>query len=176
MDKTTHHDPAGTDAFTPSVKTTKQNSIRNLAVAIITASTFFLNANSASALDDAWKIAMKFDIKGKGGFNTCLPFAKDLYNRMTTAGGESHLIIYEWKSRHEGKGRHAVVVYRDSRGDYFAMDNRSRKPKWIGGKDPSSWVQSYEWGKTVQVLSHQTVRGLAGKSAKLNRSTYVASK
>ncbi|MEM9400373.1 MAG: hypothetical protein AAF984_09210, partial [Verrucomicrobiota bacterium] len=67
---------------------------------------------SAQAMEEEWKVDIKFDIKGNGGFNACLSFAKDLYNRMNNDERERNIIVYDWTNKYSGVGRHSILIYR----------------------------------------------------------------
>jgi len=108
----------------------------------------FSNVSKAST---AWDISMANDIPGKGGWLTCLPFAKELHNRLVSNGIESHLVTLKWV---DGSRPHIVVVYRDTDGRYYGMDNRERKPRWLSGNSPEEWVFSWYGGAVARVYRH----------------------
>jgi hypothetical protein len=102
-------------------------------------------------------IATSFDLPGKGGWTTCVPFSTELYRRLTGAGYEAHYLVYAWKSGAQ-RGKHALVIYRDRDGRYWAMDNRMSQPRWIRGDDVASWLNSLkaESGMEAMVVTHAT--------------------
>ncbi|MFZ5805951.1 MAG: hypothetical protein ACOY3I_01905 [Verrucomicrobiota bacterium] len=129
------------------------------------------------ASDDSVRIASSDDIPGKGGFTTCEIFAQELYKRLTRAGGESHLIIFEWNNGRQ-VGKHAAVVFRDAGGSYWCMDNRDRRPRRVDGRSASSWINNRYDDYKVRLISAKTDRRLKGQYASLSRETerpvYVA--
>ncbi len=126
-----------------------------------------------SARDDAWEISLNANMQGKGGWFTCLGFARDLYERLDLAGGEAHLIIYEWTGEDRRTGRHAIVVYRDGKGRYWAMDAKSPRPRWVKGTTSQEWVTLFAHETENKILHHQTNPQLAGRTADLNRNQLV---
>lgn len=121
--------------------------------------------------DDSFSIAREKDIAGKRVSGACLPFAQDLYSRMTEAGGETHLVIFDWKSG-TGHGTHAIVVYRDSEGRYWGMDNLQNKPVWLAGDNAQAWAEFFAPRFEVTVRAHKTDPALAGHYA--DRAQMVA--
>lgn len=124
----------------------------------------------SKAGDDSWDIALALDLPGKGGWNTCAPFAKELYSRLTRAGGEAYLIVYDWTDDNRFSDRHAMVVYRDAKGRYWGMDQRMSKPIWLSGKNPSDWANFFSRAAQVQVRVAYTNPSNHGQYADLSRS------
>jgi len=93
--------------------------------------------------DDTWSIARDFDLPGKYKHRQCDPFAKQLYTNMVNAGGEAHYIVYSYVDNMRNKRLHAFVVYRDSKGDFYGMDNMTKKPIWLSGKKPAEWAKRF---------------------------------
>jgi hypothetical protein len=149
---------------------------------------------TAQAGDDSRTIAKSTHLQGKMREGQCLPFALDLYQRLTAAGGESYLIIYNWDDlsyapttavrpsspADQARGSHAFVVFRDAKGRYYGMDNKSWRPVWLKGETAQEWVTSFAGQQmTIQVASVETNPALHGQYADLSRgqhSEYMASR
>jgi hypothetical protein len=127
------------------------------------------------AHDDSHDIALDLDIPGKGSWITCDRFAKELYQRMTAAGGEAHYIIYDWRNDTvHFAGRHSFVVYRDKEGRYWGADERQTQPRWLSGHTDAEWTELFASDfETVVVYSHCDAR-LAGQYADLHRGAPFA--
>ncbi|SDT93742.1 hypothetical protein SAMN05444156_0897 [Verrucomicrobium sp. GAS474] len=132
--------------------------------------------------DDGWEIAAALDVHGKGGWTTCGVFAKDLQHRFTLAGGESHIVVYDWTDAAGFGQRHALFVYRDTTGRYWGIDNRHAQPKWLAGTTPAAWVDFWEPDKkSIHLVADVSNPKLAGRSAdksrydRLSAETMVAS-
>lgn len=124
----------------------------------------------SKASDDSWKIALALDIPGKNGWNTCAPYAKELYSRLTRAGGEAYLIVFDWTDANRLSDRHAIVVYRDAKGRYWGMDNRANKPVWLEGRNPSEWASFFSRTAYTSVYTAYTNPSNYGQYADLSRS------
>jgi hypothetical protein len=128
----------------------------------------------ALAADDSRTIARNAQVAGKFRKDQCLPFARDLYGQMVQAGGEAHLVVYQWNdafAQGQKSGYHAIVVYRDSSGRYFGVDNLTWKPKWLKGSTPSEWAMFFAgFGKQVAVTQSITEPTLRGSVASLDRA------
>ncbi len=125
---------------------------------------------TVSARDEAWEISLNVNLQGKGGWFTCLGFAKDLYGRLEMAGGEAHFVIYEWTDSDRRTGRHAIVVYRDEKGRHWAMDAKSPQPRWVKGTTPLEWVNLFGCETENKILHHQTNPQMTGRTANPNRN------
>lgn len=132
----------------------------------------FCSFNLACGKDDSGVIAREKDIPGKFRVGQCLPYAQELYNRFIRAGGEAHLVVYQWHNLHNGvdgqwssgEGRHAIVVYRDSKGRYYGMDNNTWKPVWLKGQAPGEWAQSFAgMNASTRIVSAKTELALKGR-------------
>ena len=137
-------------------------------------------AAAAPAKDDGWEIATALDVPGKGGWTTCAVFAKNLQHRFILAGGESHIVVYDWTDAAGFGQRHALFVYRDAEGRYWGIDNRHAQPKWLAGTTPASWVDCWEPDKkTIRLIADVNTPKLLGKTADKSRldaaETLVAS-
>lgn len=141
----------------------KTCSILTLLVGIVSLNTISAQAETRSDRnDDTWRIATQLDIQGKNGWYTCAAFADDLYGQLVAAKGEAHHITFTWASREGLSGCHALVVYRDSKGNYWAMDNRFSKPVWVEGNSPQEWINSlssYSQSKVVRVRTVDSLKG-----------------
>lgn len=119
--------------------------------------------------DDGWALAMEFGVKGRGGWTTCYAFARSLQERFTLAGGESHLVVYDWTDDARLSDRHAFLVYRDAAGRYWGIDNRASKPRWLHGTTPGEWAAFWDADKTTRVVADITDRTLEGRAADMGR-------
>lgn len=133
-----------------------------------------VSAMSLQAGDDSFSIARDKSIAGKRITGACLPFAQDLYSRLTQAGGEAHLVVFDWRAPGGQTGTHAIVVYRDKEGRYWAMDNLQAAPLWLAGSSPASWAAFFAPRFDVEVKAHRTNPALAGQYADRSRSTETA--
>ncbi|HEY8967000.1 MAG TPA: hypothetical protein VIM58_11175 [Candidatus Methylacidiphilales bacterium] len=128
------------------------------------------HAAAAPTKDDGWEIAASLDVAGKGGWTTCGAFAKDLQHRFTLAGGESHIVVYDWVDADGFGQRHALFVYRDAEGHYWGIDNRHEHPKWLSGTTPADWVAFWEPDKkAVSLIADVSNPKLFGKTADKDR-------
>ncbi len=119
--------------------------------------------------DDSWKIALSLDIPGKNEWNTCGPYAKELYNRLTRAGGEAYIIVFNWTDENRLSDRHAMVIYRDAKGRYWGMDNRANKPVWLQGSNPSEWVSFFSRAAYTSIYTAYFNPANYGQYADLSR-------
>ncbi|SDT92483.1 hypothetical protein SAMN05444156_0792 [Verrucomicrobium sp. GAS474] len=121
-------------------------------------------------VDDGWEMASALDVKGKGGWTTCGVFALDLQRRFTLAGGESHIIVYDWTDSAGFGDRHALFVFRDAQGHYWGIDNRHLEPLWLAGTTPAEWVASWEPDKvSLHLVADVNHPKLAGRTADKSR-------
>lgn len=125
---------------------------------------------TTKAGDDSFDIALALDLPGKGGWNTCAPFAKELYGRITRAGGEAYLIVFDWTDDRRLSDRHAMVVYRDAKGRYWGMDQQARKPVWLSGNTPQEWAWNFSRAARVDIYTAYTNPANKGQYADLNRA------
>ncbi len=123
----------------------------------------------AAAPDDGWTLAMEFGVKGRGGWTTCYAFARALQERFSLAGGESHLVVYDWTDDAHFSDRHAFLVFRDATGRYWGIDNRSAKPRWLHGTSAPEWAAFWDPEKTTRVVADVTDWTLRGRTADLGR-------
>ncbi len=129
---------------------------------LVTVGMFIFVLGFALQAETAWETAISTDLKGKGGWFTCLNYSKDLYARMAQNGHEAHFIIYEWKDENRTMGRHAFVVYKDEKGRYYAMDNRLKQPMWLSGENPNQWVNFFAKETANRVICHYNDKDLVG--------------
>lgn len=150
--------------------------------------------SSALAWDDGRAIAKATNIQGKMQQEQCLPFARDLYERLNAAGGEAYLIIFRWEDMkantfrevrsagvfEKSRGSHAMVVFRDSRGRYYGMDNQSWRPVSLLGRSVPEWVMSFSGQQIhtelVSVSTNPSNRGQYADLSRSSRSDYVAAR
>lgn len=107
------------------------------------------------AIDD-FDVAMAGDIPGKNIQGECLPFAQELYHRLTRVGSETHLIIYDWCDWEGRRGVHAIVVYQDAEKRYWAMDNEHARPVWLDGSSAQAWCRSFSPYTANHVRTNRT--------------------
>ncbi len=124
--------------------------------------------------DSSFDIALDLNIPGKGGWTTCDTFARYLYEQITKAGGEAYYIVYDWKNEDRFSGRHAFVVYRDSKGRFWGTDQRHRQPQWLTGKDPKTWTEWFASPFETQVVYVHTDHRLTGKYADLTKEQTIS--
>jgi hypothetical protein len=129
---------------------------------ILTALTLAFVLGLTLQAETAWETAISTDVKGKGGWFTCLNYSKDLHTRMVEKGHEAHFIIYEWKDANRTIGRHAFVVYKDEQGRYYGMDNRLKQPMWLTGENPEQWVNFFSKETANKVVCHYEDTALVG--------------
>ncbi len=145
---------------------------------IAMAGTSSSTGSTAPAKDDGWEIASALDVPGKGGWTTCALFARNLEHRFTVAGGEYHVVVYDWTDAVGFGQRHALFVFRDSAGRYWGIDNR-HAAKWLPGTTPAAWVDFWEPDKkTLHLVAEISNPKLLGKTAdksRLDETTLVAS-
>lgn len=120
----------------------------------------------SAATDIGWDLALDRSIPGKGGWTTCYTYATGLQKKFTQAGGESHVVIYNWMQAESGvKGCHAFLVYRDAAGQYWGIDAVADRPRWLRGTSPPEWATFWDTDKNVQVIADLTDRKLKGRWA-----------
>ena len=120
----------------------------------------------SAATDIGWDLALDRSIPGKGGWTTCYAYATGLQRKFTQAGGESHVVIYNWSQAGSGiQGCHAFLVYRDAAGNYWGTDALSDHPRWLRGSTPPEWATFWDADKAVQVVADLTDKKLKGRWA-----------
>ena len=137
---------------------------KSLFAILLSVLAFAAFAPEAKANDPSWDLALSVDVAGKGGWTTCYTFARALQAKFSQAGGESHVVIYDWQDENHFSNRHAFLVYRDQAGRYWGMDNRAGQPRWLSGSTPTQWAQAWDHDKAVSVVADQTNPDLAGQS------------
>ncbi|PAW79424.1 MAG: hypothetical protein B9S32_02470 [Verrucomicrobia bacterium Tous-C9LFEB] len=134
---------------------------------------FFIFSSFAPAKDDGQMLALSQDLPGKnnvGGKGS--EFAPELYNRFIKAGGEAHLVTFQWRREFE-KAEQArtssVVVFLDAEGRYWGMDMYSKQPVWVPGREPQKWLDRLYPNLITKLTTVRTESKLAGKYADLSR-------
>jgi hypothetical protein len=121
----------------------------------------------AAQAEDAIQIAKAQDIAGKFENGSCNTFAKDLFRRYERAGKEAYHIVYHWEKMEQNgtSGSHALIVFKDERGRFYAMDNLTWKPVWLQGETPREWVKFFS-GMNVEtnVVSHVATSAVRGET------------
>lgn len=169
---------SGMNTTTRKFNQGSNNKVRFLAAVLVLANVAFtpVESHADKLKDDTWKIAMSSSIPGKMKYNQCSIFAQTLYKEIVKRGGEAHHISYQWRDQDGNADQHAMVVYRDAKGRFWGMDNMARKPRWLSGKNPSQWAQSFSNAPvskvsahssyvTTQVVRHSTERSTLGQYA-----------
>lgn len=110
----------------------------------------------AAKEDRTFEVAMAADVRGKFVEGACWPFAQELYNRLTRARIETHLVVYRWSDDWGRSGAHAVIFYRDAERRLWAIDNLRRQPLWVKGQSAQEWCSFFAPGQTVKVTLHRT--------------------
>jgi hypothetical protein len=92
---------------------------------------------------------------------------------MNAAGVEAYRVSFDWSNLTSVAGQagaHAVVVFKDSRGRYYGVDNMTWKPIWLKGNN------SQEWANFIAGMDSSTsVRNtVASKAASLNSNSAFA--
>jgi hypothetical protein len=139
-------------------------------VIVLAAATMLAGSVRSFAADDSLAIATARDIPGKYVSGACAPFAENLYQRILSAGGEAHLVVFDWQCG-SGTGTHAFVVYRDQQGRYWGMDNLQSHPIWLTGSTPKDWAEFFAPRYEVSVKIHRTDMALLGHYADLSHPT-----
>lgn len=152
---------------------------KHWAVAMMVLTALAMGAPQSNAeQDDGWNIALSLNLAGKNGWTTCEPFSRDLYDRISRAGGEAYIISFDWEDGNHLRGRHNMVVYRDANDRYWGMDQRQSKPVWLNGHCPEEWVRSFCPGVAISVYKTYTNPANFGQHADLSRApqrvAYVA--
>ena len=127
----------------------------------------FLISTPVRAGDDTIAIALDKTLPGKFGINTCDIFARALYKKLVTAGGEAHYVVYNWKTGEGYWSCHAIVVCRDAKGQYLGMDQNKRMPVLLVGSTPLEWAQWFNGPGEVQLVTTFTDSRVSGQYAQL---------
>ncbi|MDD5260885.1 MAG: hypothetical protein PHD76_03460 [Methylacidiphilales bacterium] len=126
---------------------------------------------------DPIKIAKALDIPGKHHTDQCQRFADELFNRLDAAGIEAYKVTFDWESYNVGartrSGAHMFVVFKDSHGRYYGMDNLALRPVWLQGDSPSEWSQFFA-GMDMGTNVADSVASRAAQN--LDENTFVASR
>jgi len=133
----------------------------------------YFGTSISRAADNSHDIALALNISGKAGLNKCDSFARDLFQRINNAGGEATYVVYDWVDENRSSGRHAFIVYRDSKGNYWGMDNVRHNPKWLDGKTPAEWVQNFASGVESRLVYAHTNVWLVGCYADFEHAAQV---
>ena len=147
------------------------NGIKAFVALLGTLAALWVPSGHAATADDGWTLAMEFGVKGRGGWTTCYAFARALQERFSLAGGESHLVVYDWTDEAHFSDRHAFLVFRDATGRYWGIDNRAAKPRWLHGTTAPEWAAFWDPEKTTRVVADVTDWNLRGHTADLGRLT-----
>lgn len=110
-------------------KATTPPSLGNLVTAITTTLVLTFLTTALHAEESPWKISMQFDTNGTGKYNACLPFAKELYNRLNQTDSGHDLVTWDWKDRDRASGRHAITIYREKKYFQDIPDQKLTKKK-----------------------------------------------
>ncbi|MEI6306572.1 MAG: hypothetical protein WCP33_07100 [Deltaproteobacteria bacterium] len=106
----------------------------------------------------AMLIAKSFDLPGRRHTMECQIFADELFRRLDNAGIKAYKITFNWESytfyARQRKGAHIYVVFQDSRGRYYGMDNMSTRPVWLQGHGAAEWTEFFAGMDTGTDLSH----------------------
>jgi hypothetical protein len=124
---------------------------------ILIAALIFVGSWNAALAEDALQIAKSKDIAGKFQQGACDDFARDLFNRYERAGKEAYHVVYRWEKMdlQNENGKHALIVFKDESGRFYAMDNLTWKPVWIKGETPREWVKFFSGiDVDTKVVSH----------------------
>jgi hypothetical protein len=139
----------------------KTNMTKSLVVAAV------LGLLTSTQAEDAVRMAKSQDITGKFQNGACNAFAKDLFQRYERAGKEAYHIVYHWEKMEQNgtSGNHALIVFKDEKGRFYAMDNLTWKPVWLQGETPREWVKFFS-GMDVdtKVVSHVATSAARGET------------
>lgn len=116
-----------------------------LAIVIILSSTTF--AMGIKAI----RLAESRNIEGKGIYGECLPFAQSLNQKLQENGIESYFIEYSYETKSGECGAHAIVVFKDEKGQLWGIDNLS-KAKRVYGNNSEEWVKSFYSGYKIVIV------------------------
>jgi hypothetical protein len=147
-----------------------------LRVCLVAATFFCVMQYRAQAADDSYSIALSLNRSlAHEGWLPAEQYAEKIYDRLTYFEGEAHYLVFDWQD-HQGRvGRHACVVFRDSKGQYWAMDNRCAKPIWLASNTVSGWLKELNADKSQYTLvNSQTQEQYRGAYARLDHSLNFA--
>jgi len=153
------------------MKTLIIHSFPRLLLTIVAIILFFAALQKVSAMDDGCAVAMSINLSSheKSAWSHAEDYALELYDRFCTAGGEAHYIVYESRQAGIGSTRHAFIAYRDSKGQYWAMDNRRARPCWLMGTTPAEWLKSFSTESSARMVECVSDLAFAGRSVYLHR-------
>jgi hypothetical protein len=124
-----------------------------------------LSAN-VQAEDMGMKLAKDRSLPGKNQIGECAVYADALFAKMNAAGVEAYRVSFDWtnytSSPSSPSGAHAVVVFRDSRGRYYGVDNMTWKPIWLKGSSAQEWT-SFIAGMDSSTSVRNTIASNAAK-------------
>jgi len=134
-----------------------------------------LSTSSLQADGFGMKLAKDRSIPGKNQIGKCATYANALFAKMNAAGVVAYRVSFDW-SKLTGlsgeQGAHAVVVFKDSRGRYYGVDNMTWKPIWLKGNNSQEW-STFIAGMDTSAHVRKTV---ASKAASFNGKAYAARK
>lgn len=110
--------------------------------------------------EEAHDLALSLSIRGKGEIGSCGTYAVNLLDAYQQRGIEAKMISYRWETRFpEGAAfNHAIVAYRTSDGEYWAIDNMMRQPKRLPKNATDlevAWLVTPN-ADTIKLLFNQT--------------------
>lgn len=152
--------------------------LRPLVIGMMLVGGFFVLSSTVQAKDDGQTLAMSQDIAGKnnvGGKGS--EFAPELYNRFLKAGGEVHLVTFQWRREFEKPEQMRLskaVVFLDAEGRYWGMDMYTTQPVWVPGREPQKWLDRLYPNLITKLVTTQTEPKLAGQYADLSRVAKAA--
>ena len=107
----------------------------------------FTSPTQASENTNPMEIVKTQNIPGKFHAGECQMFADGLFQRLDAAGIKAYKITFNWESykftARTRAGTHMFVVFQDSRGRYYGVDNMSRRPVWLQGNSPGEWTEFF---------------------------------
>ena len=131
-------------------------------------------AQAASSADPI-QIAKAQDIPGRMHVGDCQRYADELFRRLDAAGIQAYKVSFDWESykfnARARTGSHMIVVFKDSRGRYYGMDNMARRPVWLRGNSPAEWTEFFAGMDMGTGVSNS----VASRAAQ-NADTFVASR
>lgn len=84
-------------------------------------------------------------------------FTPALYKRLCEAKIATHLLTFIWHTYEKPEENYmdSLIVYRDTKGNYWAMDPYSSHPVWVNGDDPQIWLDQMYPGVITLYLNQQ---------------------
>jgi len=152
--------------------------LRPLVIGMVMVGGFFALSSMVQAKDDGQALALSQDVAGKnnvGGKGS--EFAPDLYNRFIKAGGEAHLVTFQWRREFEKVEQtrtSTVVIFLDAEGRYWGMDMYTSQPVWVPGREPQKWLDRLYPNLITKLVSARTEPKLAGQYADISRVAKAA--